>query len=149
MLALKYQKQLSEYRQNNLLAAASPAARPGPRPEVRYDWSIGGNLDLYWRNIPSVPGQALAILSGMSQMYAINERQPGDETIAERMDDMLAAQGIRIFGLAAPNLCNEEALLLLLATISELKAKPQAFIYGVCFDNFRNLGFAPGISGFS
>jgi hypothetical protein len=80
----------------------------------------------------------------MSQMYAINEARPGDQTISEWMDDLLASAGIRVFGLAAPNLHNEEALLLLLASIAESPKRPAAFFYGVCFDKFRNVDLRPG-----
>jgi len=76
-------------------------------------------------------------------MYAINEFKSGDETISELMDDETAPEGVRVFGLAAPNLCNEEAMLLFLSTLSSPHTKPNVFIYGVCFDKYRNLDVRP------
>jgi hypothetical protein len=38
---------------------------------------------------------------------------------------------------------NEEALLLLLTTLDNPKTKPAFFIYGVCFDKFRNIDLRP------
>jgi hypothetical protein len=64
------------------------------------------------------------LLCGMSQMYVINEFKSGDKTISELMDDKAAPKGVRVFGLAAPNLCNEEAMLLLLSTLSSPHTKP-------------------------
>jgi hypothetical protein len=137
VLVARWHKSLAAQRRDNLLAATLPL---GSDHSIRYDWSTGENLDQYWPHIPA----AAALLVGMSQMYAINESQPGDKTISEHMDDKLSARGQRVFGLAAPNLCNEEAALLLLASLSELRAKPRVFVYGVCFDKFRNLDLRPG-----
>jgi hypothetical protein len=81
-------------------------------------------------------------------MYAINEKQPGDETISERMDDMLRSRGTRVFGLAAPNLSNEEALFLLLATLARPRTTPAVFIYALCFDKMRFVDLRPGYLGF-
>lgn len=130
-------------------ATAQEQALPGAvtdRP--RYDWSVGENLSDYWPYIPDATARPLTLLTGMSQMYAINEAMPGDQTIAEHMDDMLAYRGVHIFGLAAPNLSNEEALFLLLAALSQRETRPYAFVYGVCFDKFRNLDLRPGYQEF-
>jgi hypothetical protein len=138
----------SEARQANLLTPASALAgrKAGERP--RYDWSIGEHLDEFWPDIPDARQQPFVILSGMSQMYAINDEQPGDEIIAELLDDKMGGDGIRVFGLAAPNLDNEEALLYLTAAVSDPRTTPRVFIYGVCFDKFRNLDVRPGLLEF-
>jgi len=59
------------------------------------------------------------------------------------MDDLLRASGSRVFGLAAPNICNEEVLMLLLTIINKVPTKPAVFIYGLCFDKFRNIDLRP------
>jgi hypothetical protein len=59
------------------------------------------------------------------------------------MDDLLKACGSRVFGLAAPNICNEEVLLLLLVLTKRTSTKPAVFIYGLCFDKFRNIDLRP------
>ena len=115
---------------------------------ARFDASVGEDVGRYWPNIPDARRQPLVILCGMSQMYAINEKKDGDQTIAEWMDDALAPKGVRVFGLAAPNLTNEEALLLLVATVSRPETRPRAFTYGVCFDKFRNIDLREGYRRF-
>ena len=137
---------LLRHRQQNLLAppaAALAQGTSGTRP-VRYDWSVGEDTSSYWRHIPDAGRDRLAILCGMSQMFAINEARPGDQTISEWLDDRAAPAGTRVFGLAAPNLSNEEALLLLVAALEDPRVRPHWFIYGVCFDKFRNLGLRCG-----
>lgn len=137
---------LAAARRENLLAPPGTSialGASGTRP-VRFDWSVGEAPGSYWGDLPDARRQRLAILCGMSQMYAINEARPGDQTISEWLDDLASPAGTRVFGLAAPNLCNEEALLLLMATIEDPRARPHCFIYGVCFDKFRNLGLRPG-----
>lgn len=137
---------LEQERQANLLA-------PNTDPRIagmgapRYDVSIGGNLDQYWKYIPDARVNRVAYLVGMSQMYRINDPRPGDETIAEHLDDMLAPQ-VRVFGLAAPNLDNEEALFLLLSVLADPKTKPQTFIYALCFDKMRFVDLRPGYMDF-
>ena len=111
----------------------------GELKSVRYDISCGDDIVRYWHAIPDATTHPLVFLCGMSQMYAINEFRPGDETISELMDDQIAPRGVRVFGLAAPNLCNEEALFLLLSTSSSPCTKPKVYIYGVCFDKYRNV----------
>src|SRR5437870_4716363 len=103
--------QLEAERRANLLIDA-------PKASARYDSSVGEDLPTYFAKIPDGRAKPLVILTGMSQMYAINDPQPGDQTIAEWLDDSLAAEGVRVFGLAAPNLANEEAVLYLLAAIT-------------------------------
>jgi hypothetical protein len=64
------------------------------------------------------------------------------------MDDTLSPNGIRVFGMAAPNLSNEEAVLLLLSTMNDPRTHPDVFIYGVCFDKFRNVDLRPEYQAF-
>jgi len=85
----------------------------------------------------------LVVLSGMSQMYAINDPQEGDQTISEWLDDALSAQGARVWGMAAPNLSNEEALFQLVMLLQDPVTRPHSFIYGICFDKFRNIDLRP------
>lgn len=110
----------------------------------RYDLSTGEDTANYLRFVPDALRQRLIILSGMSQMYAINDQKDEDQTISEWMDDLLKASGSRVFGLAAPNICNEEVLMLLLAMTKNASTKPAVFIYGLCFDKFRNVDLRPG-----
>jgi hypothetical protein len=135
---------LEEERRANLLMTntAHPAGKP------RFDWSIGEDPEAYWGQIPDAREEPLVILSGMSQMYAINDGQPQDEIIAEHVDDAIAATGTRAFGLAAPNMNNEEALLYLVALLQQPRTRPSVFVYGVCFDKFRNADLRPGLARF-
>jgi hypothetical protein len=109
----------------------------------RFDLSIGDDLDKYWASIPEARSNRLVYLVGMSQMYKINDFRDGDLTIAEHLDDMLAPKA-RVFGIAAPNLDNEEALLLLVSVLTDPNTTPSAFIYAVCFDKMRFLDVRPG-----
>ena len=136
-----------ERRKNLLTADFHPAAASPGDPSasrVRFDRSCGEDLAAFWKYLPDATNCRLAIHCGMSQSYAINERVPGDQTIPEWMDNALASKGTRVFGLAAPNICNEEVLFLLLATLSDPKTRPAAFIFGTCFDKFRNVDLRPG-----
>jgi len=139
----KWRIGLEESRRDNLLRIEMPNGLNTGAP--RYDHSTGENLSEYLQHIPYSPDRRTVLVCGMSQMYAINERKAGDKTISEWLDDMLAPKGTRVFGLAAPNLCNEEALLMLLASVPRDGSKPSAFIYGLCFDKFRNLDLRPGL----
>jgi hypothetical protein len=139
------ERKLQEERQASLLALKPTSAGSD---EPRYDWSVGEDPERYWRSIPDARLQPLVIVSGMSQMYAINDAKPGDEIIAEHLDDVLRPLGARAFGLAAPNMDNEEALVYLLATTLDPRTKPAAFVYGVCFDKFRNVDLRPGLTRF-
>ena len=134
----------AEQRRKNLLVTQDKAPADG----ARWDMSAGGDLGRYWPSIPDARSRPLVILAGMSQMYAINDARPQDETISEHMDDVLSPRGIRVFGMAAPNLCNEEAVLLLLSTMSDPRTRPDVFIYGVCFDKFRNIDLRPEYQAF-
>ena len=116
---------------------------------ARWDGSVGTHLGAYWKVIPDARNQPLVILSGMSQMYVINDHKGGDETISEFLDDYYRQHNTRVFGLAAPNLDNEEALLLLLASLSAPETTPHVFIYGICFDKFRNVGVRTDLQKFS
>jgi hypothetical protein len=139
---------LEERRKNLLLADVSATGGAGTNAAARFDVSVGEDLERFWRDIPDARRQPLVILCGMSQMYAINDRKRGDQTIVEWLDDALAPKGVRVFGLAAPNLSNEEALLLLLATVSRSETLPRAFTFGVCFDKFRNIDLRDGYQRF-
>jgi hypothetical protein len=147
----RWSRSLAAVRQENLLTSAGQpwaGMRPRSGGAVRYDESVGENLEAYWPCLPDARKCRSVILCGMSQLYAVNERQTGDETISECLDDKLAPSGVRVFGLAAPNLCNEEALLLLLAAAAEAKTRPAVFVYAVCFDKFRNVDLRPGYRAF-
>jgi hypothetical protein len=132
---------LEAARRENLLITA-------PTQSVRYDPSVGEHLDVYFSRIPDATAAPLVVIAGMSQMYAINERKPGDQIIAEWLDDALAPKGVRVFGLAAPNLSNEEAVLYLLATAASSETHPTAFIYAICFDKLRNVDLRPTLKNF-
>lgn len=140
---LRNRAELVKEHQANLLMAPQRQLGESDPLAVRYDVSVGSETGRYWPAIPDARTHPLAILCGMSQMYAINEIKPGDETISERMDDEVAPKGARVFGLAAPNLCNEEAMLLFLTALSDPRTKPRVFIYGLCFDKFRNVDLRP------
>lgn len=136
---------LRKEREQNLLLRHGASA---DRASARYDWSVGERLDEFWPAIPDARTTALVVLSGMSQMYAINDAEEGDRTISEHLDDALAPRGLRVFGLAAPNLNNEEALLYLVALGSRPETTPRLFLYGACFDKMRNTDLRPGIEAF-
>ena len=142
VVATRREQALRQQRNENLLRPSHGEEGPGIVP--RFDWSTGENLAEYMPFIPDARKQALVVVSGMSQMYAINEKVAGDKTISELLDDELSRLQIRAFGLAAPNLDNEEAVLLLLATLAKPQTHPRAFLYGVCFDKFRNVDLRPG-----
>ncbi|HEX6641397.1 MAG TPA: hypothetical protein VF215_09810 [Thermoanaerobaculia bacterium] len=116
--------------------AEDPATSKRP---VRYDWSISDHFETFLHYIPDSRNTHLAILSGMSQMYTINDYHPGDQTISEWMDDALAPRGVRVFGLAAPNLSHEEALFLPMATAMKPETHPDAFIFAVAFEKLREV----------
>lgn len=149
VIIAKWQGNLEEARRANLLREPKVAVGDSiTRAPARYDVSVGERLSEYLQDIPDSRSERLVILAGMSQMYAINERRPGDETISERMDDMLRDRGARVFGLAAPNLDNEEAMLLLLAALARPKTAPAVFIYALCFDKMRFVDLRPGYLAF-
>jgi hypothetical protein len=133
---------LEAQRKGNLLLVLAP------KENARYDASQGERLEDYWGKIPNAEVQPLVILTGMSQLFSINEEKPGDQTTAEWLDDTLAPNGVRVFGLAAPNLTNEEALFYLLATASTPQTHPAAFIYAICFDKMRNVDVRSGLKRF-
>jgi len=137
-----WKNDLERNRQQNLLQRQRVASSGDAMP--RYDLSTGEDTANYLRFVPDALRQRLIILSGMSQMYAINDQKDEDQTISEWMDDLLKASGSRVFGLAAPNICNEEVLMLLLAMTKNASTKPAVFIYGLCFDKFRNVDLRPG-----
>jgi len=134
-----WQKSLARERRANLLARE--ASESGP---VRYDLSTGEDLGRYLPALATMQGQRRVVLAGMSQMYAINDAHPGDQSISEWLDDSLAPRGTRVFGLAAPNLSNEELLLLLLSVLESDATRPDVFVFGACFDKFRNVDLRPG-----
>lgn len=142
-------------RQQNLMiggtvisGTALQVIQPESGGKVRYDHSVGEDLDAYWNYIPDARQEPLVVLAGMSQNYAVNDWRPGDKTIPEWLDDELVPRGTRAFGLAAPNLSTEEALFLLLATASDPRTHPDSFIYAVCFDKLRNIDVRPGYQQF-
>jgi hypothetical protein len=137
---------LEQGRAGSLLVA-NPISATRPS-DANYDLSCGEEMLAYWPYIPDAGKQRLAILSGMSQMFTINNPKPGDRTISQWMDDALKTQGVRVWGEAAPNLCNEEATMQLLALCSEARTTPAVFIYGLCFDKFRNVDLRPGYEDF-
>jgi hypothetical protein len=114
----------------------------------RCDHTWGEDLLSTWDTIPDATQQPLAILCGMSQMMTINDRQPGDQQTSEELDDRLSARGIRVHGLAAPNLCNEEGLFLLVSLLAQPQTTPRSFVFGACFDKFRNIDLRPGYQKF-
>jgi hypothetical protein len=64
------------------------------------------------------------------------------------MDDALKPDGTRVWCESAPNMCNEEATLQLLAFCSSPRTKPAVFMYGLCFDKFRNVDLRPSYQDF-
>jgi hypothetical protein len=138
-LVVVWKKDLETERRDNLLLHPGPVVPGAGEPPPRFDKSVGENLGEFWSFIPDARRQPLVVVSGMSQMYAINDARAGDEIIAERLDDALHSDGIRAFGLAAPNLNNEEALLYLVASSLAPETHPDVFVYGLCFDKFRNV----------
>lgn len=145
LLVAKWQSALERSRRANLLV---PEEQVRQYKNARYDRSVGQYLGAYLKVVPDATKQPLVILAGMSQMYVINDQPGGGETISEHLDDYYRQQGIRVFGLAAPNMDNEEAVLELLAAVSRRQTKPTVFIYGVCFDKFRNIGVRPDLQNF-
>ncbi len=133
--------QLEAGRRANLLTTT-------PSRSARYDMSVGEDLGSYFGRIPDGREKPLVILTGMSQMYAINDARPGDQTISEWLDDALAPKGVRVIGLAAPNLSNEEAIMYLLATATAPETHPAAFVYAICFDKLRNVDLRPALKNF-
>ncbi len=128
---------LVKHRAENLLQTGSSANVDAPPTG---DLSFGGAPASYWPFIPDARHTRLTILAGMSQLIVINDRQPGDALAVDVMDSELRRRGShRAFGLTAPNMANEEALFLLLATAARPETTPTNFVFGVCFDKFRNV----------
>ncbi|MEO8452589.1 MAG: SGNH/GDSL hydrolase family protein [Gemmatimonadota bacterium] len=138
---------LGEYferlRRTNLMQPALVAS--GATSVPRYDWSTGEDQERYWRFIPDARKTRVVVLDGMSQQYAINDQRSGDRITAEILDDTLGTAGLRVFGIAAPNLNNEEFLLHLVSLASRPETAPALLVYGVCFDKMRNVDARPGI----
>jgi len=141
---LHWKSSMAEERRANLTVGDVKALNQSNR----YDYTFGEDLLATWSGIPDATKNHLVVLSGMSQMFTINEPQPEDQRISEELDDRLSPRGVRVYGLAAPNLCNEEALFLLLALLEQPQTTPRSFIYGVCFDKFRNIDLRPGYMTF-
>ena len=137
---------LHKEQERNLLLNGAPTTES--IRSARFDRSVGGNPLAYWPAIPDARHTRLVVITGMSQMYAINEATPTDQTISEWLDDHYAPLGVRVFGLAAPNLANEEALFLLLAELSDPATTPKVLIMGVSFDKFRNVDLREGYRAF-
>lgn len=139
-----FKSALKDDHRKNLLQVELQALEAIPADKLRSDPSNGEEAKKYWQKLFSTPRAPFMVLSGMSQMYSINDPKPGDQIIAEWLDDFLAPKGVRVVGLAAPNLNNEEALLQLLSLTTESKTLPTSFVYGVCFDKFRHMDIRPG-----
>lgn len=135
------ERALEHARRENLLASAVLENGTGL---PRFDLSVGENPGKYLPSVPDAQSSGLVLVVGMSQMYAINERRPEDLTISELLDDRLRPHNVRAFGMAAPNLNNEEALFLLLVTTAKRTTVPRFFLYGLCFDKMRNIDLRPG-----
>ncbi len=120
--------------------------RAGATPH--YDWSCGEDLGSARHAIPDSRKAPLVLVTGMSQTYAINDAREGALPIPDRLDAALTARGVRAFGLVAPNLHNEEALLMLVATLARPETKPNAWLYGLCFDKLRNVDVRPAMLRF-
>jgi len=135
----------TEEQQANLTSGDLGSSDPSERV---YDDTFGMDIGSCLSRIPDSRKTPLCIVTGMSQMHTINDRQPGDKLIVEEMDGKLARKGVRCFGLAAPNLCNEEALLILLISLSSEQTHPQVFLYGNCFDKYRNVDLRPSFQAF-
>jgi len=127
---------------------ATQQALPTTESTPRYDFSDGEDLERYWQFIPDARRGRLVIVSGMSQMNTIDDPAPGDQLTCEWLDDSLSAKGIRAWGLAASNLCNEEAVFQLISLVSEPATRPSAFIYPLCFDKMRDVDLRPGYERF-
>ncbi len=119
---------------------------PGAVPH--YDWSCGEDLGSALPAVPDARTAPLVLISGMSQTYAINDVHEGALPLPDRLDASLARRGVRAFGLVAPNLQNEEALLMLVAMLSRPETKPRAWLYGLCFDKLRNVDVRPAMLRF-
>lgn len=124
-------------RRNNLMQ--SERSQSGAREIPRYDWSVGGEQQKYWSYMPDARQQRLVVLDGMSQIYAINEEQPGDRVTSEILDDSLKGSGTRVFSIAAPNLNHEELLFHVQALTQDSATTPELLVFGVCFDKMRNV----------
>jgi hypothetical protein len=135
------QKIQADFQIEQVLYAASDAV-------PRYDCSCGENLEAFWSSIPDGRQTRLAILSGMSQMHTVNDGKLGDKLICQMLDDALQQTGTRVWGFAAPNLCNEEAVFQLVSLLSDPAKHPRYFIYGICFDKMRNIDLRVGYQRF-
>lgn len=124
-------------RRNNLMQ--SERLQSGTNEVPRYDWSVGAEQEKYWAYMPDARKQPLVVLDGMSQIYAINEEQPGDRITSEILDDSVKSGGTRVFSIAAPNLNNEELLFHLHALAQDSATTPKLLVFGVCFDKMRNV----------
>jgi hypothetical protein len=109
----------------------------------RYDWSTGSDQTTYWTYMPDARTTKLVVIDGMSQLYAINDQQPGDRITSEILDDSLRTSGSRVFGIAAPNLDHEEMLFHVQALVANPATTPDVLVFGVCFDKMRNAELRP------
>jgi hypothetical protein len=142
-------QELERQHQAQLLMPILPGRmRNTDAATARYDASCGESIQTYWPYIPDATRQRLVVISGMSQMHAINDAKLGDEIISQCMDDAMMPHGVRVWGEAAPNLCNEEATMQMVSFFSNPKTTPSVFIYAVCFDKFRNVDLRPGYQQF-
>lgn len=144
LLVVRYEHEISQERAHNLMTDTLSESNG----TTTFDRSVGEATQEYWGLIPDGRSGRLAILLGMSQTYSINDRQNGDLALPDLLHENLGKIGVESFGLLAPNLANEEALFLFLATLTNPKTKPKALIFGACFDKFRNVDLRPGYQRF-
>lgn len=121
--------------------------RPKDFP-ITFDESTGEAMDAWWKFIPDARQTHLILHTGMSQNFSINDYQSGQITIPEYLDRSLRGKGCRAFGISAPNLCNEEWMLQILAATSNKQTTPEIFIFGACFDKFRNMDLRPNLANY-
>jgi hypothetical protein len=137
-----------EREQNLMTFHKNLAARERPGEPPRWDVSGGEQLLRYFSYIPDARQTRLVILTGMSQLMGVNNEKPGDKIVSELLDDALIPAGVRVYGIPAANMSNEEALFQLVALLADPRTIPAVFIYGVCFDKYRNVDLRPGFLDF-
>lgn len=139
-------KEMVDQRRANLLLSSQGAVQDPS--QAQWDISAGEQISTYWPYVPDASKVRLVVVSGMSQMYVINNGKPGDKIISQLMDTALRPDGVRVWGEVAPNLCNEEALLQMVSFCHDPRTTPAVFIYALCFDKFRDVDLRPGYQDF-
>jgi len=146
--ARSYRGWLLEEEKKAVAGLGSERVMLATETSPRYDMSVGENLQDLWPSIPDARRSRLAIVSGMSQFFTVKDPQPGDELICQWLDDALAPKGMRVWGFAAANLCNEETVFQLTSLLADPATRPSVFIYGLCFDKMRDVDLRPGYENF-